>query len=263
MLQMRKLTIVAFLLLLTFFHANAKTELTISDKAAKIKDSVENQPSKSSLSQSNGDEHSNFGYGITLGGTASTFDEYSSYRYGGTAGIYGTYVLFGGLNIRLEGLYFQNGGVKPDELRPYSIGLIDSVNVHNRSVLLQNIYVPLMLKYEFSIGNVSPFIGAGGSYLFNFSAYEKSNRTYYSGNQTETSSATWENVYDQYKRHTWGLDFSLGARFPQIINDYSIMIEARYHLAGENINASYINAEAVSGKELKSNSFMLTLSFGY
>lgn len=264
MLKMGKLTILTSLLFLTFFHANAQTETENSTTNSSPEVQVKEESSEAS-SEDSEYVYSKFGYGITLGGTASTFDLHSGYRFGLVAGIYGSYSIFDGFNVRAEALYFQNGGNKPDETRTFGSGS-DSFTqtVRDRSVLLHNVLVPVMLTYEFPVGNTAPFIGAGGSYQFNFAAQESAKRTYdVTGGDVSTSPAQWQNVSDQYQRHTWGLIFSLGVKIPEVVNDYSMRVEARYNLGMRDINASYLNSEAQNGSELKSNSFMLTISFGY
>ncbi|WP_172826753.1 outer membrane beta-barrel protein [Flammeovirga sp. SJP92] len=263
---MSKLTIITSLLLLTFFHANAQT-VNDSETTTETVSSSEGQADDASTSDAySGDDeyaYSKFGYGVTLGGTASTFEGYSGTRYGLALGAYGSYSIFDGLNVRGEVLYFQTGGSKPDEIRTYNIGSVDQVKVHDRSVLLQNVSVPVMLTYELPVGSVAPYVGAGGIYHFNFAAHENAKRTYSLGDAMETSPTQAQNVYDEYKRHTWGLIFSLGVKIPEIVNDYSMRIEARYNLGMDDVNASQLNTEAQTGKELKNNSFMLTISFGY
>ncbi|NME69428.1 outer membrane beta-barrel protein [Flammeovirga aprica] len=265
---MGKLTIITSLLLLTFFHANAQTEANDSETTTQTVSSSEGQIDDAGTSESTSGEdeyvYSKFGYGITLGGTASTFDLYSGTRYGLTLGAYGTYSIFDKLNVRAEVLYFQNGGNKPDVTRTFesSSGQFTQ-RVHDRSVRLQNILVPVMLTYELPVGNLAPYVGAGGTYQFNFAAHELAKRTYAVDGGTSTSPTQSQNVYDEYQRSTFGLIFSLGVKIPEVINDYSLRIEGRYNLGMQDINASVLNVEAQAGKELRSNSFMLTISLGY
>lgn len=179
--------------------------------------------------------------GAKVGANLNQFNQPGT-TFGFVGGAFVKYKPISFLDVRGEVLYNQQGGARQDYIKDYSSigGNVDYVYYSNRSVVLHNLELPLLLELShpsFSDEIVSPRLIIGGAYGMNLGAIEQHDKIYSFANSivpyANTSDES-ENVGSNYKQNQWGLiggfaiDFTSGKQ--------TCTLEVRYRRGVNQLN---------------------------
>ncbi|HEX2921446.1 MAG TPA: porin family protein, partial [Bacteroidales bacterium] len=207
--------------------------------------------------------------GIKVGTTISRFSSeqpHNNYKPGFTAGVFVNYPISGAFSVQLEPAYFQQGGYQISIVDP-ALLLEDSpfiLEVEDRNVTYNNIDVPLLVRYDKTIGGLNFFAIVGPSFGFNLNTTR----------DTHVSARTsgWIPVYNNFFRSEnistniktvqYGVTGGLG--FESALGNHLIIfdIKYRYSINDTYPGYSYLGIFQTQG-DLKSNSLYFTLGFGF
>jgi opacity protein-like surface antigen len=148
-------------------------------------------------------------------------------RKGFCAGVFFIYRLSGGFGLQGELLYNQKGFVQSD-----STSKIDYVSL------------PILLRYTFDIGKISPFVNAGAEFSYN------------TNKGLKTADNTY--VYDDIKPFDVGLSFGLGAGY-NLTGISSLILDIRYTMGLSTIHDKTVH----NTEELDLKNSVLSITFGY
>jgi hypothetical protein len=162
--------------------------------------------------------------------------------FGFTGGAFVKYKPISFLDVRTEVLYNQQGGARQDFGRDYTLigGNVSYVNYTNRSVVLHNLEIPLLLELShpsFSDDIISPRLVIGAAYGMNLSAYEQHDKRYYFTNSIvpyANTSDERENVGSNYTQNQWGLIAGFALDFTS--GDQTCTFELRYRKGINQLN---------------------------
>ncbi len=184
--------------------------------------------------------------GAKVGANLNQFNQPGTV-FGFTGGAFVKYKALSFLDIRAEVLYNQQGGARQDYQRDYSWigGNVSYVTYTNRSVVLHNLEVPLLLELShpsFSDEYISPRLVVGAAYGMNLSAYEQHDKMYYFTNSTipfANTSDESENVGSNYTQNQWGIVAGFALDFTS--GDQTCTFEVRYRKGLNQLNnLSYV-----------------------
>ncbi len=213
-----------------------------------------------------------FSVGAKVGANLNQFNQPGTI-IGFTGGAFVKYKAISFLDVRAEVLYNQQGGARQDYVRDYSSigGNVSAVGYSNRSVVLHNLEVPLLLELSypsFSDQSISPRLLVGAAYGMNLSAYEQHDKMYYFTNGTipfANTSDEHENVGSNYKQNQWGLIAGFAIDFTS--GNQTCTFEVRYRKGLNQLNnLSYVvppldNLPGTVGQEGDLYTSSLTISF--
>ena len=182
--------------------------------------------------------------GALLGVNLNQFDQPLA-TIGVNAGGVVRYVLTDFLDLQGELLYSLQGGGRTEYTRalnqfmPSYDGLVDYVRYINRNVYLNNLEVPVIVRItlpKLAGGGVVPRLLLGGSYSYNFKAYEKNDKIFYFVDGTQGMvSNTIDDVSLEYYKHNFSgyAGVALDARLQ---NGHWFTVEVRYRRGFVDLN---------------------------
>jgi hypothetical protein len=209
-------------------------------------------------------------FGIKVGTTLSKFSEeqpHTNFKPGLIVGGFVSYKLSNLLALQLEPSYMQQGGNLISVFDPTLLSYKDypySVEVKDQRITFHNIDIPLLLKVEKNILGLNVFAVAGPSIGLNF--YSKTENSvsarsngdipvYYDFYQEE-------NITSNIKLLQYGVVGGIGFNTP--IGKHTLIIDMKYKYGLNKTykGYSYLGIPQVQG-DLKTNSFYITLGFGF
>jgi len=161
---------------------------------------------------------------------------------GGSIGGYARYGFLEFLEVQGELIYSLKGGGRREFTRfPSSLsdGLVNSVQYINRDIQLHTLEIPISVRLtlpELNGGAIVPKLILGGSYSYNFAAFEKSDAIFYfdNGNRGLVSD-TRENVKGDYFPHQYSAHAGIALDF-NLENSKVFTMEFRYRKGFNNLN---------------------------
>lgn len=184
--------------------------------------------------------------GAKVGANLNQFNQPGTI-FGFTGGLFVKYKALSFLDVRGEVSYNQQGGARQNYQRDYTSlgGNVSYITFTNRSVVLHNLEVPLLLELShpsFSDDIISPRLVLGAAYGMNLGAYEQHDKMYFFTDSTipfaNTSDET-ENVGSNYTQNQWGLIAGFALDFAS--GDQTCTFEVRYRKGLNQLNnLSYV-----------------------
>lgn len=170
------------------------------------------QTSESEDEGSSGGSSPGFIWGGKAGATLNQFNQPGT-MVGLTAGLVGSYEVTDYFTPQIELLYTMSGGGRADASRTGLGSEVLAVHYQNRSVVMQNIEVPLMLFFtlsELNAGPIVPRFGIGVSYAYCMAAFENHDKIYSLADGTETILGNrTENILSDIEVHQFAFNVGL------------------------------------------------------
>lgn len=209
-------------------------------------------------------------FGIKVGTTLSKFSAeqpHTNFKPGLIAGGFVSYKLSNLLALQLEPSYMQQGGNLISVFDPNLLSYTDypfAIEVKDQKITFHNIDIPLLLKAEKNILGLNVFAVAGPTLGLNF--YSKTEN-----NVSARSNGYLPVYYDFYQEDNitsninflqYGVVGGIGFNTP--IGKHTLIVDMkyRYGLNKTYKGFSYLEIPQVQG-DLKTNSFYITLGFGF
>ena len=209
-------------------------------------------------------------YGIKVGTTLSKFSSeqpHNNYKPGIIAGAFVSYRLSDALSLQLEPSFMQQGG-NLISIYDYPTFLVEDppflLEVRDQKVTFNNVDVPLLLKFEKSIGGLTMFCVAGPAIGLNFN----------SGTDNSVSARTWdmtaiyyhfyteENITSNIEMLQYGATGGIGFETPIGNNTLIFDLKYRYSLNKTYPGYSYLGLYNIQG-DLRTNTIYFTLGLGF
>lgn len=222
------------------------------------------------LAQEETEQASKIHYGIKAGTTISRFSSeqpHNNFKPGITAGVFINYAFSSHISLQLEPAYFQQGG-NLISIVDYPMLLVDDppflFKMKDEKITYHNIDIPLLLKYEKTIGGLKFFGVAGPSLGLNLNTTAVSNASARSYDLVPVyfDFSERENISSNISTMQYGITGGLGFEAPVGKHSLIFDIKYRYSLNKTYPGYSYLGIAPVQG-DLQSNTLYITLGFGF
>jgi len=227
--------------------------------------------SSKTIAQENGKSSSlieSIYFGGKFGTTVSQFTNqqpHTNVKQGITAGGFVGYNFSDNLALQLELNYLQEGGqlLSVEHSWDLSNSSWIEIKTDNQSVTLNNLDIPLMLKYALPIGSAKVFINAGAAFGYNIHAGVKHETTILTEIGSVSTYTGEENITSSIERYNVGIIAGLGFEIPVFTDNY-ILIDARYRYGMMPVykGYSYRGIPQITG-DLQNNTMYFTIGFGF
>lgn len=223
---------------------------------------------KTSAQESGSSVLGNIYYGGKLGTSISQFTNqqpHTNEKQGLTGGVFIGYNLNSNLAIQLEFNYLQEGGqlLRIEHSWDLSNNSWINIKTDNQQVTLNNLDIPLMLKYSLPFGASKIFIVAGGAFGYNIHAGVKHETTILTETGNVSTYTSEENITSNIEDYNIGILAGLGFEIPVFKSNY-ILIDARYRYGMMPVykGYSYRGLPQITG-DLQNNTMYVTIGFGF
>ena len=209
-------------------------------------------------------------YGIKVGTTLSTFSSeqpHNNYKPGFIGGVFVSYRLSDNMALQLEPSYMQQGG-NLISIYDYTMFLVPDppflLEIREQKITFHNVEIPLLLKYEKTVGRLNLFGVAGPSLGINFSSNTRTNVSARSLDEIPIyyNFYTEENITSSIELLQYGVVGGIGFETPVGKHSLIFDVKYRYGLNKTYPGYSYLGIYQIQG-DLKTNSFYVTLGFGF
>jgi Outer membrane protein beta-barrel domain len=182
-----------------------------------------------------------FAVGAKVGANLNQFNQPGTI-FGFTGGAFAKYKALPFLDVSAELLYNQQGGARQNYQRDFTStgGNVSYVSYSNRSVVLHNLEVPLLIALShpsFSDNMISPRLLLGAAYGMNLGAFERHEKIYTFSTGSvpfANTSDEIENVGSNYKQNQWG--FIAGFAIDFTSGEQTCTLEVRYRQGINQLN---------------------------
>ena len=212
---------------------------------------------------------------LTIGAkVGANFNQFSQpgTTIGGSLGGYARYGFLEFLEVQAELMYSLNGGGRREYTRdlsslPAGSGsnnqFIDNILYINRSILLHTVELPISARLglpELNNGTIVPKLILGGSYSFNFAAFENNDAIFnFANGSSSLVSNLNENVRGDYFSHAYSAHAGIALDF-NLENSKVFTMEFRYRKGLNNINKVKTTIAELTDK-LYSSGFSINFSY--
>lgn len=210
----------------------------------------------------------NIYYGGKFGTSMSQFTNqqpHTNEKQGITGGAFVGYNLNSKLALQLEINYLQEGGqlLSIEHSWDLSNNSWIDIKTDNQQVTLNNLDIPLMLKYSLPLGASKIFIVAGGAFGYNIHSGIKHETTILTEIGSVSTYTSEENITSNIEDYNIGIIAGLGIEIPVLKSNY-ILIDARYRYGMMPVykGYSYRGLPQITG-DLQNNTMYFTLGFGF